>query len=52
MRIKDTMEKVPGGLMIVPLLLGATLNTIDQLHLPFVQNILKWLGAAPTDEGF
>ena len=52
MRIKDTIEKVPGGLMIVPLLLGATLNTIDQLHLPFVQNILKWLGAAPTDEGF
>ena len=52
MRIKDTIEKVPGGLMIVPLLLGATLNTIDQLHLPFVQTILKALGAAPTDEGF
>lgn len=52
MRIKDTIEKVPGGLMIVPLLLGATLNTIDQLHLPFVQTILKALGAAPTDDGF
>ncbi|MFD1861435.1 2-keto-3-deoxygluconate permease [Planococcus chinensis] len=52
MNIKDTIEKVPGGLMVVPLLLGATLNTIDQLHLPFVQSILKWLGAAPTEDGF
>ncbi|MGO2078924.1 MAG: 2-keto-3-deoxygluconate permease, partial [Staphylococcus equorum] len=31
MRIKDTIEKVPGGLMVVPLLLGAAINTIDQL---------------------
>ncbi|MDN6631008.1 MAG: 2-keto-3-deoxygluconate permease, partial [Staphylococcus equorum] len=30
MRIKDTIEKVPGGLMVVPLLLGAAINTIDQ----------------------
>lgn len=52
LNIKDTIEKVPGGLMVVPLLLGATLNTIDQLHLPFTQSILKALGAAPTDEGF
>lgn len=52
MRIKDTIEKVPGGLMVVPLLLGATLNTIDQLHIPFVMNILKSLGAPPTEEGF
>lgn len=52
MRIKDSIEKVPGGLMVVPLLLGATLNTIDQLHLPFVMNILKFLGAPPTEEGF
>lgn len=27
MRIKDTIDKVPGGLMIIPLLLGAVINT-------------------------
>lgn len=52
LNIKDTIEKVPGGLMVVPLLLGATLNTIDQMHLPVVQNILKALGAAPTESGY
>lgn len=52
MRIKDTIEKVPGGLMVVPLLLGATLNTIDQMHIPFVMNILKSLGAPQTEAGF
>lgn len=52
MNIKDNIEKIPGGLMVVPLLLGATLNTIDQLHIPFVMNILKALGTAPTDDGY
>ena len=52
MRIKDTVEKIPGGLMVVPLLLGATLNTVDQMHIPFVMNILKFLGAPPTEDGF
>lgn len=52
MNIKDTIEKVPGGLMVVPLLLGATLNTVDQMHLPIVQKALKALGTAPTDDGF
>ncbi len=52
MRIKDSIEKVPGGMMVVPLLLGATLNTLDQLHIPFIMNILKALGTAPTDEGY
>ncbi|MEO4052705.1 2-keto-3-deoxygluconate permease [Solibacillus sp. CAU 1738] len=52
MNIKDTIEKVPGGMMVVPLLLGATLNTIDQLHIPFVMNILKGLGTAPTSDGY
>lgn len=52
MRIKDTIEKVPGGLMVVPLLLGATLNTIDQMHIPFVMNVLQSLGAPQTEAGY
>lgn len=28
MRIKDTIDKIPGGLMIIPLLLGAVINTL------------------------
>jgi 2-keto-3-deoxygluconate permease len=52
LRIKDTIEKVPGGMMVVPLLLGAALNTIDQLHIPVVMNVLKALGTAPTDDGY
>ena len=52
MRIKDSIEKVPGGLMVVPLLLGALLNTIDQMHLPVVMNVLEALGAPETEEGY
>lgn len=51
MQIKQTIDKVPGGLMVVPLLLGALLNTIDQLHLPFIMELLKGLGVAPTPDG-
>ncbi|MEF3328883.1 MULTISPECIES: 2-keto-3-deoxygluconate permease [Oceanobacillus] len=52
MRIKDTIEKVPGGLMVVPLLLGASLNTIDQMHIPAVMRVLEFLGAPQTEEGY
>ncbi|MDY0394097.1 2-keto-3-deoxygluconate permease [Virgibacillus halophilus] len=52
MKIMDNVEKVPGGLMVVPLLLGATLNTIDQLHIPAVMDVLKFLGTAKTDDGY
>ena len=52
MDIKRTIEKVPGGMMVVPLFLGALLNTIDQLHLPFIMNFLKSIGVSPFKPGF
>ncbi len=51
MRIKDTVDRVPGGLMIIPLFLGALINTVDQLHLPFLMEFLKSIGVAPTADG-
>ena len=35
--------------MVVPLLLGALLNTIDQMHIPFIMDILKSLGVAAIE---
>ncbi|WP_399628553.1 2-keto-3-deoxygluconate permease [Sporosarcina sp. SG10008] len=52
MKIKKAIDKVPGGLMVVPLLAGAFLNTIDQLHIPFIMNMLKSLGVSATDAGY
>ena len=41
-------RKVPGGLMVVPLLAGALLSTVDRMHLESVQWALKGIGAKPT----
>ena len=51
MKIKAAVERIPGGLMLVPLLLGAALNTLDQAHLAPVEAALKALGAMPAANG-
>lgn len=51
MQIKRTIEKVPGGLMVVPLLFGALLNTLDQMHIPAIMGFLKSIGVTPVKPG-
>ncbi len=49
--MKTFLRRIPGALMIVPLMLGAIMNTIDQAHLPAIESALQWLGAPPTASG-
>lgn len=51
MKLKAAIERIPGGLMLVPLLFGAALNTIDQAHLPWIESALQALGAGPAKNG-
>ena len=51
MKLKAAIERIPGGLMLVPLLLGATLNTVDQAHLSWLEAALKALGGSPAKNG-
>lgn len=51
MQIIKTIQKIPGGLMVIPLMLGAMINTIDQMHIPFIMDILKWFGAPQQKSG-
>jgi 2-keto-3-deoxygluconate permease len=41
------LRRIPGGLMIIPLMIGAVLSTIDRAHIGPVQQALKMLGAPP-----
>src|SRR5215216_3694851 len=51
MKIKASIERIPGGLMLVPLLLGAALNTIDQAHVGWIERLLAALGASASKNG-
>lgn len=41
------LKRIPGGLMIIPLLIGAILSTIDRSHWQPFQWLLRFIGAPP-----
>ena len=46
MRIKATIEKVPGGMMVIPLIIGAIMNTFETFrYISFTTNLAR--GAMP-----
>jgi 2-keto-3-deoxygluconate permease len=49
-QIKRTIEKVPGGWMVIPLMLGVLLNTLDQAQVSWIVRGLQFLGA-PVQDG-
>lgn len=51
MQILRTIKKVPGGIMVVPLFIGACLNTIDQMHIPAIMTFLKSVGVSAFKPG-
>ncbi|GDY13171.1 hypothetical protein LBMAG53_20490 [Planctomycetota bacterium] len=48
MRLLQLIQRFPAGLMVIPLLLGTLINTIDQARLPIVQQTLYFLKATPV----
>ncbi|MCC5849637.1 MAG: 2-keto-3-deoxygluconate permease [Verrucomicrobia bacterium] len=44
-KLTDSLGKIPGGLMVIPLLAGAFLNTVDRMYLTPVQRFLRVIGA-------
>ncbi|QDT37709.1 2-keto-3-deoxygluconate permease [Stratiformator vulcanicus] len=50
MSLREILAKIPGGLMIVPLMVGALLNTVDEMHLGPVEAALKFINAPAIEE--
>lgn len=51
MYLKRAIDRVPGGLMVLPLVFGAALNTLDQMHLAWIEAGLKAFGVPKLANG-